>query len=164
MKQWTTQWIIYRRRLIRPVCRGFSFFWPPKEHNRNNCQQIGNNWPRVKYQVNITSTVYCILCLLHSKQFLSFIGSFYHQAWLKIICPFCADKTDQKPLRMGRFLNAKRSWWFLGARNDRASEYNASSLANCKRAQPVVGEANLTNAQTVLAALPKIIDAVWLKT
>ena len=39
-------------RLIRPVCRGFSFFWPPKEHNRNYCQQIGNNWPRVKWTEN----------------------------------------------------------------------------------------------------------------
>ena len=34
------------------------------------------------------------------------------------------------------------AFWVLW--NDRASEYNASLLANCKRAQPVVGEANLT--------------------
>ena len=45
------------------------------------------------------------------------------------------------------------AFWVL--RNDRASEYNASLLANCKRAQPVVGEANLTSVQTVLALFPK---------
>ena len=45
------------------------------------------------------------------------------------------------------------AFWVL--RNDRASEYNASLLANCKRAQPVVGEANLTHVQTVLALFPK---------
>ena len=45
------------------------------------------------------------------------------------------------------------AFWVL--RNDRASEYNASLLANCKRAQPVVGEANLTSVHTVLALFPK---------
>ena len=44
---------------------------------------------------------------------------------------------------MGAFLTAAEADDFLGLRNDRASEYNASLLANCKRAQLVVGEANL---------------------
>ena len=73
---------------------------------------------------------------------------------------FCADRKYQRTLRIGRFLTPNEADDFWAVRNDRASEYNASLLANCKRAQPVVGEANLTNAQTVLAALPKIIDAV----
>ena len=61
---------------------------------------------------------------------------------------FCADRKYQRTLRIGRFFNAKRSWWFLGG-----AELTRLSA-----------QARITNVQTVLATFPKIIDAVWLKT
>ena len=30
------------------LCRGFSFFWPPKEHDRTTTRGIQDNWLRVK--------------------------------------------------------------------------------------------------------------------
>ena len=92
---------------------------------------------------------------------------------------------------MDAFLTAAEADGFWGCGTTVASEYNASLLANCKRAQPVVGEANLiaryahSNSLSLRASLaalgivqmnlpsalactnfrlyPKTIDAVCLK-
>ena len=93
-------------RLLRPVCRGFSFFWPPKEHNRNNQQQISNNRTRVKTTKNTRKYVYLLYILP--------LNLVANRTVLLFIRTFCADRKYQRALRIGRFLNVKRSWWFLG--------------------------------------------------
>ena len=121
-------------RLIPSVCRAFGSL-RDKEHKRDAMiERTVRGAPRSK--------VFLPLLWYGCRQFSLLSKGF--------LCTFYADRKYQRSLRIGRFLNAKHSWYFWGVRD---------SLGGAKRLAVF-----LTCRSDIPPLFPKILTLALLKT
>ena len=139
-----------KSRLMRPVCRGFCFFCRAKEGNRNYCLK----WlqPKIKGKIDwilkINHVIYVTIKQYWCKVDSGIYRQFLLSVFMQTLRSFCADRKNQRALRMDAFYTANE----------------ADGFRDCGTRSTVCGVIHLARLNSNSPRLfPQTIDAVCLK-